>query len=39
MLESELEIVEDLIIGYGRDITLGELLENLKAHEAWEEVN
>lgn len=30
MLESELEIVEDLIIGYGRDITLGELLERLQ---------
>lgn len=30
MFESELDIVEDLIIIYGEEITLGELLENLK---------
>ena len=33
MFESEVEIVEDLIIGYGRDITLGSLLDALKEHE------
>ena len=31
---SESELVEDLIKGYGPDITLGELLENLKEYEA-----
>ena len=30
MFESEVEIVEDLIIGYGREITLGELFERLQ---------
>lgn len=34
MFESEVEIVEDLIIGYGRDITLGELLNQLQEKEA-----
>ena len=34
MFESEVEIVEDLIIGYGRDITLGELLSQLQEKEA-----
>ena len=34
MFESELEIVEDLIVGYGREITLGELLEMLQEKEA-----
>ncbi len=33
MFESELEIVEDLIVGYGREITLGELLEMLQEKE------
>ena len=36
MFSSEVELVEDLIKGYGEDITLGELLENLKAHEEFE---
>ena len=31
-----IKLVEDLIKGYGSDITLGELLDNLKAHEEWE---
>ena len=30
MCMSEIEMVEDLIKGYGGDITLGELLDNLK---------
>ena len=33
MFESELEIVEDLIVGYGWEITLGELLEMLQEKE------
>ena len=33
MFESELEIVEDLIVRYGREITLGELLEMLQEKE------
>ena len=33
MFESELEIVADLIVGYGREITLGELLEMLQEKE------
>lgn len=35
MFESEIEIVQDLINGYGREITLGELLDSLKEHEEF----
>ena len=34
MFETEVELVEDLIIGYGREITLGELLNQLQEKEA-----
>ena len=34
MFESEAELVEDLIIGYGQDITLGDLLKQLQEKEA-----
>ena len=33
MFETEVELVEDLILGYGREITLGELLEMLQEKE------
>lgn len=33
MFETEAEIVEDLILGYGREITLGELLDQLQEKE------
>lgn len=35
MFESEVEIVEDLIKGYGEEITLGNLLEILKEKESY----
>jgi hypothetical protein len=34
MYETEAEIVEDLILGYGREITLGELLDQLQEKES-----
>jgi hypothetical protein len=34
MFETEAEIVEDLILAYGREITLGELLDQLQEKEA-----
>jgi len=34
MFETEIEIVEDLILGYGREITLGELLDQLQEKES-----
>ena len=34
MFETEVELVEDLILGYGREITLGELLNQLQEKEA-----
>lgn len=34
MFETEVELVEDLILGYGREITLGELLGQLQEKEA-----
>ena len=36
MYETEAEIVEDLILGYGREITLGELLDQLQEKEAMD---
>ena len=33
MYETEAELVEDLILGYGREITLGELLDQLQEKE------
>lgn len=33
MFESETELVEDLILAYGREITLGELLNHLQEKE------
>lgn len=35
MFESEVEIVQDLIMIYGEEITLGDLLTNLKEKEEY----